>query len=441
MRWSRVCAIAAVTVVAACSGDNEPRRAAVTTPSSAADATPPSAAADGGLALRYGTVTERNVSPGADGRDVNQAIGGANAFSLDVYRAIAAQTAGENVVLGPYTMVNALGMTYAGAAGQTADEMAAVLHADLPADRWHVALNAYDLTLDSRTAGTPVEWNAANKVWVQEGLPLLPPFLDTLTGAYGSPVAEADFITDAEAERAVINGWVDEQTRERIPEMLPEGILTSLTRLVLVNAVALDAPWEFPFDPSSTRDTPFQLADGTLADVPTMHYDEYLPTAFGEGWQAVELPYSGGALSMVVVMPNDLAAFEAAFDAARLAEVTSALNDGGIHLSIPKFTARTHITLNDTLIALGMPSAFDPATADLSGMTGSTGLYISTVEHEAFIEVDEEGTRAAAATGAVIAVSHGPTVTIDRPFLYVIRDRGAGTVLFVGRVLDPRAEG
>ncbi len=136
-----------------------------------------------------------------------------------------------------------------------------------------------------------------------------------------------------------------------------------------------------------------------------------------------------------------LAAFEAGFDAARLTEVTSALNDGGIHLSLPKFSARTHVTLNDTLKALGMPTAFDPSTADFSGMTGSNGLYISTVEHEAFIEVDEEGTRATAATGAVIAESHGPTVTVDRPFLYVVRDRGAGTVLFVGRVVDPRAEG
>lgn len=388
------------------------------------------------LSLRYGTVRERNVSPGADGRDVTRAVEGANQFALDTYRLIAAEHTGENLVLGPYTMMTALGMTYASAAGGTAAEMAAVLHADLPADRWHEAINAYDLTLESRTAGTPVGWDAASKVWVEAGLPLEPAFLDILTGRYGSPVAEANFAGQPDVERTTINQWVDEQTRQRIPELFPPATIDVDTRLVLVNAVALDAPWEFPFDPARTRDGPFRGADGSTAMVPTMHYDDFLPTARGDGWQAVELPYAGGALSMVVIVAADLGAFEVGFDAARLAEVIGALRDGGLHLSMPKFTARTHLALNDTLSALGMPSAFS-GDADFSGITGTKGLSIATVEHEAFIEIDEQGTRAAAATGVAIAVSHGPTVTIDRPFLYVVRDRGAGTVLFVGRIADP----
>ena len=168
-----------------------------------------------------------------------------------------------------------------------------------------------------------------------------------------------------------------------------------------------------------------------------MHYDEFLPSAWTEEYQAVELPYGGGALSMIVIMPNDLAEFEANVDdRVALNEVFDSITDGGIHLSIPKWSARTHLTLNDTLAAMGMPTAFG-AGADFSGMVDGGGLWLDLVEHEAFIEVDEQGTRAAAATGGAMADSHGPTIEINRPYLYVIRDQGAGTILFIGRVTDP----
>jgi serpin B len=167
-----------------------------------------------------------------------------------------------------------------------------------------------------------------------------------------------------------------------------------------------------------------------------MHYDEYLPSLLTDDLQAVELPYGGGALSMVVIAPNDLAAFEAALTTESLAKVIDQIEDGGIHLSLPKWTARTHVQMNDTLKSLGMTTAFSDA-ADFSGMIDGGGLQLAQVEHEAMIEVDEQGTRAAAATGGVIAGSHGPTITINRPFLYAIRDHGAGTILFIGRVTQP----
>jgi serpin B len=392
-------------------------------------------ASDGGLPMRYGSVTERRIDVAADGRNTTAAVAGMNAFALDVFRSVAASETG-NVVLSPYSVTFALGMIYAGAETETAREMATVLHADIAARDWHEGINAYDLTLDARTAGSPTSWAAANKVWTQPALPLRGQFLDVLAGDYGSPLAEADFAADPDAQRAVINQWVAERTEDRIAELLPEDALTPETRLVLVNAIALNAPWEFPFDPAATADQPFTRPDGSTVNVPTMHYDEYLASATTGEFQAVELPYGGGALSMVVIVPNDLAAFEASLTPESLQTAIDSLTDGGIHLSLPRWTARTHLTLNDILIALGMPTAFT-GHADFSGMVDGGGLWIDRVEHEAFIEVDEEGTRAAAATGGVMVASHGPTVEVNRPYLYVIRDRGAGTILFIGRVTDP----
>jgi len=403
-------------------------------PSTPASISP--APSDGGLSLRFGNVTERSIDLGADGRNTTAAVAGMNSFAVDLYRAVGAASA-DNVVVSPYSVTFALGMIYAGARGQTATEMATVLHADLPAADWHEGINAYDLTLDARTADSPTTWTAANKVWTRPGLDLREEFLDVLTGDYGSPLAEVNFATDPEAQRDVINGWVAEQTKERIPDLFPNGALSPATVMVLVNAVALDAPWEFPFDPAATQDATFTRSDDSTVEVPMMHYEEYLPSAWTETYQAVELPYGGGALSMVVIVPNDLAAFEAALTTESLEATIASIEDGGIHLSLPKWSARTHLTLDDTLAALGMPLAFQPGSADFSGMVDGGGLWIDRVEHEAFIEVDEDGTRAAAATGGVMLGSHGPTIEVNRPFLYVVRDRGAGTILFIGRVTDP----
>jgi serpin B len=273
-------------------------------------------------------------------------------------------------------------------------------------------------------------------VWTLPGLALRDEYLDVLTGAYGSPLAEVDFGSAPEPARQLINGWIAGETDDLVPELFPDGSFDSNTRMVLVNAVAMDAPWEFPFDPASTRPGPFTRADGTTVDVATMHYDEYLPSLWTENLQAVELPYGGGALSMVVIAPTDLAAFEDELTTESLAAVIDQIRDGGIHLSMPKWAARTHVQMNDTLSSLGMPTAFS-GDADFSGMVDGGGLYLAQVEHEAVIEVDEQGTRAAAATGGEMAASHGPTIEINRPYLYVIRDRGAGTILFIGRVTDP----
>lgn len=388
------------------------------------------------LPLRFGSVTERSVDGGADGRNTTAAVTGMNEFAVDLYRSVVASEGG-NAVVGPYSAVFALSMIYAGARGDTASEMADVLHAtELEPAAWHEGINAYDLTLDARTAGSTTEWSSANKVWTTPGLALRDEYLDVLTGDYGSPLAEFDFGSDTEGARQLINEWVADQTFDLIPELWPPNSFSGQTQMVLVNAVAMDAPWEFPFDPAMTTDAGFTTADGTVVQVPTMRYDEFLPSLWREDVQAVELPYGDGALSMVIIQPSDFAAFEAGLSAASLDDIFDAIDDGGIHLTMPKWSARTHVQLNDTLAALGMPTAFSGA-ADFSGMIEGGGLYLDQVEHEAFVEVDEQGTRAAAATGGEMAASHGPTITIDRPFIYLIRDRGAGTILFIGRVIDP----
>jgi serpin B len=392
--------------------------------------------ADSGLPVRLGLVTERSVDGGADGKNTTAAVAGMNEFAVDLYRAVVDQVGG-NAVVGPYSVTFALSMIYAGARGGTASEIAEVLHAnELEPASWHEGINAYDLTLDARTVDSPTEWASANKVWTTPGLPLRDEFLDVLTGAYGSPLGESDFGADPEAARELVNGWVEERTREMIPELFLPDSFDAKTAMVLVNAVALDAPWEFPFDPATTANQPFTLPDGSSIEVPMMHYNEYLPSFGREGLLAVELPYGGGALSMVVILPDDLDAFESRLSADALAQILDSIEDGGIHLSMPKWTARTHIQLNDVLRDLGMPTAFG-ARADFSGMVEGGGLWLDQVEHEAFVEVDEQGTRAAAASGGEMAASHGPTVLVDRPYLYLIIDRGAKAILFIGRVLDP----
>jgi len=354
------------------------------------------------------------------------------AFAVDLYQAVAADEEGD-LALGPGSLHTALAMIRAGARGQTAQEMDAVLRAD---DRLHELGNALDRELRSRGSADGVDVDIANRVWVDDGLELQDAYVQTLTRHYGAGLAQLDISGDPEAARGAVNAWVDEATGQKIEELFPTGSIEANTRLVLANALHLQADWKSPFHPARTSDEPFLLADGSWVDVPTMHYDESLPSGRREGWAAVRLPYSGEQLSMTVIVPDDLASFEQRLDVALLEQVDAGIRPGGIHLSLPRFTARTHLSLVEQLAGMGMPSAF--GSADFSGMARGQGLFLAAVEHEAVVEVDEEGTEAPAASGGAMAGSHGPTVTVDRPFLFVVRDEPTGAVLFLGRVADPR---
>jgi serpin B len=234
----------------------------------------------------------------------------------------------------------------------------------------------------------------------------------------------------------VINRWAADRTNQRITELFPAGTIDSTTRLVLANAISLDAKWKYLFDPGQTTSGKFQLADGSEVDVPTMHFDLYLPLTYSDEYAAVELLYGRGDLSMVLIRPTDLESFEAGMEVDTLQTIFDSISEQGIHLALPKFSFKSHTGLDLALRQLGMVSAYD--AADFSGMTGTQDLSLQTVQHEAFIEVDEQGTQAHAATGAGMAVSHGPTIEFNRPFLFVIRDRATGAILFLGRVTDPR---
>lgn len=406
--------LAAALVVTACGGGRDARDVAE----------PPGVTA-------VGADIER-TEPASPPREVRDFTATQLAFAVDLYQAVAADEEGD-LALGPGSLHTALAMIRAGARGRTAEEMDAVLRAD---DRLHELGNALDRELRTRSSTDGVDVDIANRVWVDDGLELLDGYVQTSATHYGAALAQLDISGDPEGARVAVNAWVAEATGRMIEELFPTGSIEANTRLVLANALHLRADWKFPFPPARTSDQPFLLADGSGVDVPTMHYDESLPSGRGAGWTAVRLPYSGEQLSMTVIVPDELASFEQRLDVALLEQVEASIRPGGIHLSLPRFTVRTHLSLVEALADMGMPSAF--GSADFSGMTRGAGLSLAAVEHEAVVEVDEEGTEAAAASGGAMAGSHGPTVTVDRPFLFVVRDEPTGAVLFLGRVADPR---
>ncbi|MCR1781927.1 serpin family protein [Nocardioides carbamazepini] len=379
-------------------------------------------------------------------------VAGLDRFAGRLYGELAA-TEG-NLVLSPYSVLVALGMTLTGAAGPTAEEMRTVLGAGDLGDRWHRGVNALTTHIEGlagrqeRADGSAADLalDTANQIFGQQGVGWSGDFLDLLAKEYGAPVRAVDFETATERARVLINTWVEEQTRDRIVDLVPEGVLDSLTRLVLVNAVYLKAPWEQPFEKELTTPGSFRRADGSEVEVDRMRRPELTGgLVAGDGWRAAVVPYAGQRLAMTVVLPDDGAfgAVEAAVADGGFAGLLEGAAPAAIDLSLPRWTFRTGAPLGEVLKALGMPTAFDDRRADFSAMTDEDlFLYIAAVLHQAFIAVDEEGTEAAAAT-AVVMRTESAVVTeefvVDRPYLFVIHDVEHRAPLFVGRVTDPTA--
>ena len=260
---------------------------------------------------------------------------------------------------------------------------------------------------------------------------------------YGAAMRLVDYMGDTEGARQTINGWVAQETQDRIDELIPGGALSVDTRLVLVNAIYFSASWKYPFNPDRTWDGPFTRLDGSTVEVPMMTQDlggQGAGYFDGEGYEAVEMPYDGDQLSMVLIAPDNgiFPDFEATFDSAKLAEILEGLSGGEINFTMPRFEFSQDLPLSQHLQALGMNDAFQQGVADLSGMDGGHTLYIQDVLHQAFVAVDEAGTEAAAATAVIIGdTSVPPAVRFDRPFVFLIRDIPTGAVLFMGRVVDP----
>lgn len=392
----------------------------------------------------------RNPSPEVPAADLAELVSGNTAFALDLYRLLSAEKA-ENLFYSPYSISVALAMTYAGARGETEQQMANALRFTLPQERLHPAFNALDQYFTSQgqqsqggEEGTPFRLHIANALWGQQGYEFLAAFLDTLALNYGAGLRLVDFSSDPEAARQTINQWVSEQTEQKIKDLIPLGAIDPLTRLVLTNAIYFNAAWRYPFQQDATTQEPFTLLNGDKVTVPMMKLSKSLLYAAGEGYQLVSLPYAGDRLEMVVILPAEgqFEAIQTQLTPEWLAQALSARQSRTVNLSFPKFKFEADFSLVEALKTLGMPIAFQPDQADFSGMDGKRDLYIGEVLHKAYVSVDEVGTEAAAATAVIMeltaAMPEEPvTLTVDRPFLFLIRDLQTGALLFVGQVLQP----
>jgi serpin B len=390
----------------------------------------------------------RETSPDVSEADLALLVEGNTAFAFDLYQALKAKDG--NLFYSPHSISVALAMTYAGARGETAEEMATTLRFLLEQDMLHPAFNWLDAELASRGEGAQgkdgegFRLNIVNAIWGQEDYEFLSEFLDVLAENYGAGLRILDFINETEESRLAINDWVSDQTEERIKDLIPEGVITSLTRLVLTNAIYFNAAWAYPFDDKVTANGPFYLLDGGQVTVSMMKQTEMFGYTDGDGYQAVELLYDGDELSMVIMLPDDgqFKAFEEGLQADRVSDIIDSLQLAEVALTMPQFEFDSEFSLKDTLADMGMPVAFSDA-ADFSGMTGKRDLYIAEVVHKAFVAVDEAGTEAAAATAVPMELTAMPDppveVTLDHPFIFLIRDIETGAILFVGRVVNPGA--
>ncbi len=401
----------------------------------------------------------RQTSPGASADDVATLVAGNSDFVFDLYRELVASDSnlsGSNLFFSPHSISLALAMAYAGATGQTMEQMSETLNFALPLDRLHPAFNTLDLALASGSAGNSNEdfrLNVANSVWGQADHGFLIEFLDVLAESYGEMVREVDFKRDSEGARILINDWVAGETEDRIRDLIPPNAIDRYTRLVLANAIYFNAAWRYPFDERATVLRPFYELDGSESEVPMMRQQASFGYAAGEGYQAVELPYEGGQVAMTILLPDDgrFSEVEDSLDASLLTETLDGLERQPVRLTMPTFETESAFSLSDILVEMGMPNAFDDMMAEFAGIDGLSCLarddqclLISDVLHKAFVSVDEEGTEAAAATAVIIGTTKavGPNaepidLVIDRPFLFTIRHFPTGAVLFVGRVLHP----
>ncbi|HUQ06964.1 MAG TPA: serpin family protein [Kofleriaceae bacterium] len=379
-------------------------------------------------------VAERQLPPAVTA-DVQAVSTANNQFALDMLRVL---PPAENQFFSPFSISTALWMLDAGAAGDTDAELRAALHATLPGTQAH---EAYGAMLDSLEVGRSFDLYTlatANRLFGQDGLAFQQPFLDLTADAYGAPLQPVDFRTDA---RDTINAWVSEQTDAMIPELFDE--LDGDTVLVLANAIVFKGKWTQAFDRARTRPAPFTLASGAQVDVSMMSKSDLLRRARIDGGQLGVMSFRGRDLSMVVLVPDEasgLPALEARLTADSLvAAITGASGEETVNVRMPKFSFEAELPLPQTLQALGVTAAFDPARADLSGIDGTRSLFVTSAVHKAVIAVDEDGAEAAAGTGVSDGpVSFPPELVLDRPFLFLIHDHVTGSILFLGRVNDPR---
>jgi len=368
-----------------------------------------------------------------------QAVAAGNSeFALELYKKISNSGTSSNMFFSPFSISTALSMTYAGARGNTAKQMADTMHFRLSQSDLHEAFG--DLTVALKT-GKGYRLEVANALWGQQGYAFQPDFLALIQKYYNGGFKAVDFAGQTEASRGIINSWVEQNTNDKIKGLLPQGSLTPLTRLVLTNAIYFKGDWATKFKPEETKSALFHIRPDETVDVPMMHQRGSFRYAEIDGVKVLEMPYAGGALSMVVVLPKaNLAEFDQTLTPDCLNEWLAKATERDIDITLPKFKFEAEYQLKDILSGMGMVDAFDVLAADLSGISGKKDLSITKVIHKAVIEVNEEGSEAAAATAVIIgvkAVPFNPEFKADRPFLFLIRHNATGSILFLGRVMKP----
>lgn len=374
-------------------------------------------------------------------------VNGNSEFALDLYAQLKQEEG--NLFFSPYSISTALAMTYAGARANTARQMADVLRFTLEQEQLVRAFAELESQLNAIQGKGNILLSIVNALWAQKDYQFLREFLDLLIHHYKAALKYADFATAFEEARQEINAWVEQQTHEKIKNLIPEGVLNDLTRLVLVNAIYFKGSWASQFKETDTQNTAFWVTPDTSIDVPMMHQTHEFSYAIipDAKIQLLELPYIGNELSMIVLLPNEkdgLTHLENLLNAENLDFWLRHLNPLKIRVYLPKFKLSSGFKLNETLEAMGMTDAFGES-ADFSGMDGKGELTISAVIHKAFVEVNEEGTEAAAAT-AVVMLGRGlsfappPEFRADHPFVFLVRDNPSGSILFLGRVVDPTQE-
>ncbi len=370
-----------------------------------------------------------------------------NKFALNLYQKLAQEDG--NLIYSPYSIYQAFLMVYAGADAETKAEIAQALEIEVDDDTdVHNLMNALNKLLTTKPAyldenAQPLQFNVANALWVQQDIEISQGFLDTLSANYNAGLKLVDF-TNAEDARQAINLWVAAQTNDKIKDLIPQGVLNELTRLVITNAVYFKGAWQNPFNLERTASEPFFLLDGSEKTVEMMRTSYTGAGLINERYQAVKIPYQGGNYAMAVIMPSgDFSGFEQSLDEDALKQILTGFDGifGQVNLGLPKFKSENSFNLGDKMKALGVQQAFDSQAADFDSISDKMDLYITDVLHKAYIDVNEEGTEAAAATAVVIGTTSMPSeswdITFDHPFIYVIYETTTNAVVFMGRVVAP----
>lgn len=373
---------------------------------------------------------------GVTAEGVASVINANNQFTFELYSQLKEENKDKNIFFSPYSISTALAMTYEGAKGQTAKEMQNVFHFPEDASIRKPAFAAIYNQINKPNSG--YQLNTANALWAQENYSFLDEYFSTVESHYGGKVTNLDFIGETEKSRQTINSWVEQQTNNKIKDLISPGMLNPMTRLVLTNAIYFKGKWVNQFDKKDTKEQDFKVSSEKTVKVPMMYLKEDFNYTETEQFQILEMSYDGNELSMLVILPKDNLSDLDSLNEKNISQLKTALKKEEVVVYMPKFTFETKYSMSETFKKMGMPTAFS-GVADFSGMTGKQDLFIDFVIHQAFVDVNEEGTEAAAATGAGMAMiaAPGTVFSADHPFLFIIQEKATGNILFFGQVIDP----